>query len=111
MRRLFPTAYPDDADAEAYYRLMAGEELVARRLSALDALEKASNASHLTVDDALRFLAALNDLRLVLGTRLDVSEDDDLDQLDPDAPETPSYHLYHYLGWLLELTVEALQDQ
>ena len=50
-------------------------------------------------------MGAVNDLRLVLGTRLDVSEDDH--DVDPDAPDGPARLVYHYLGWLLEEIVDA----
>ena len=53
------------------------------------------------------WLTALNDLRLVLGTRLDVSEDDD--DVDPDDPDAPAHAVYHYLGLLLGEVVDALE--
>ena len=48
-----------------------------------------------------------NDLRLVLGTRLDVSEDDD-PWVDPDDPDAGALIAYGYLGELLEASVRAL---
>jgi hypothetical protein len=55
-------------------------------------------------------MGAINDLRLVLGTRLDVSEDMDLDALADDDPLTPAFALYGYLGWLQEQIVAALAN-
>ena len=43
----------------------------------------------------------------MLGTRLDVSEDD-LD-VDPDDPDAPAHAVYHYLGMLLGEVVDALE--
>ena len=51
-------------------------------------------------------LRTFNDLRLVLGTRLDVSED--MGPIDPEDPDAPALAAYEYLGWLLECTVDAL---
>jgi hypothetical protein len=45
---------------------------------------------------------------LVLGTRLGVSEEDDAGDIDPIDPEAGLYAVYHYLGWLLEHTLKAL---
>jgi hypothetical protein len=53
-------------------------------------------------------MGAVNDLRLVLGTRLDVSEE--MDEMDPDDPDAPLFEVYGYLAWLLENIVAALAD-
>jgi len=108
LKRLFPPAYVEDAEAESFYRLLAHDELISRRLANLASLELAARAEKLTEDEALAFLNALNDLRLVLGTRLEVTEEDDPSDVDPDDPEAGLYSVYHYLGWLLELTLDAL---
>ena len=53
-------------------------------------------------------MTALNQLRLVLGTRLDVSEDDE-PLPDPEDPAAPLHDIYHYLGVLLEAVLDALE--
>ena len=54
-------------------------------------------------DDVKAWLAFLADARLMLGTRLDVSEDDDL------VPRgDPEFDLYLYLGYLQQSLVEEL---
>jgi hypothetical protein len=57
------------------------------------------------------FLQSLNAVRLLLGTMLDVAEDEDGDDRgnpdDPDDPVAAQAHLYSYLGWLLEGAVAA----
>ena len=50
-------------------------------------------------------MTALTQLRLVIGTRLGITEDD-----EPDRDE-PGYNLYGYLTWLQDLVVEALSTQ
>lgn len=108
LRRLFPPAYTDAPDHEAEYRQLMGDELVEKHLSALTVLEETAEAERLTEEQANAWLSALNDLRLVLGTRLDVSEDMLADEVDPSDPEAPALALYAYLSWLQEQLVDAL---
>jgi hypothetical protein len=107
LRRLFPPAYDDEAD-EAEYRRLMRDELLGGRRRALQILEETAGRNRLSADEAQAWLTALNDLRLVLGTRLDVSEETFLDELDPDDPRAPELALYAYLSWLQEQLVEAI---
>jgi hypothetical protein len=107
LRRLFPPAYDDEADESEYRRLMR-DELLSGRRRALDLLAETADSDRLSPDEAQSWLTALNDLRLVLGTRLDVSEEELLHELDPADPRTPELALYAYLSWLQEQLVEAL---
>jgi hypothetical protein len=106
LRRLFPPAYGDDLTRNAEYQAMVGDELLARRLGALDVVETTIESTRLTEEELTAWMAAVNDLRLVLGTRLDVSEDDE--PVDPSDPEAPLHGAYHWLGWLLSEVVDAL---
>ncbi|MCC6223728.1 MAG: DUF2017 family protein [Thermoleophilia bacterium] len=107
LRRLFPPAHEDDPDAEHGYRRLVGEELLAGRLEALRVLADTAGRGELTEAELDAWLRALNDLRLVLGTRLDVGEDAFADGLDPGDPDAPALALYGYLSWLQEQAVEA----
>jgi hypothetical protein len=49
-------------------------------------------------------MQVLNGLRLLLGTRLDVSEED---EFDPEADDAPTRALLSWLGFLLEEAVVA----
>jgi hypothetical protein len=109
LHRLFPPAYEDDADESAYRRLMR-DELLGGRRRALQVLEATAGHDRLSPDDAQAWLTALNDLRLVIGTRLDVSEETFLDGLDSNDPRAPELALYAYLSWLQEQLVEALAN-
>jgi hypothetical protein len=101
LRRLFPPAYPDDPALEAEYERLVRQDLIANRTAALDVMAKTVDATELDEDEMSGWLSAINDLRLVLGTQLDVSEDDL-------GGDTPLDRLYHYLGYLEEMVVEAL---
>ena len=62
-----------------------------------------SLAGIIITDDARAWLAFLADARLMLGTRLDVTEDDELIPTDD-----PEHNLYLYLGYLQQSLVEEL---
>jgi Domain of unknown function (DUF2017) len=108
VRRLFPTAYHDDADRDREYQQLVRDELLERRLSALETVEATLEAGELDEDQLSSWLSAVNDLRLVLGTRLDVGEEH-LD-IEADDPDAPAYAVYEYLGFLLSEVVDALTD-
>ncbi len=108
LRRLFPPAYPDDPEHEAEYRRLMGDELRDKRLAAMAVLERTADAERLSEEEALSWLSALNDLRLVLGSRLDVTEEDVGAEVDPSDPRAAGLALYGYLSWLEEQLVEAL---
>lgn len=106
LRRLFPPPYGDDDERNAGYAVLAGSELVERRLAALEVIETTIDAETLTEEQLQTWMRSVNDLRLVLGTLLDISDDE---QPVSGADET-MVAVYEYLGQLLELTVQALTD-
>ena len=108
LRRLFPPAYKDDPELEAEYRHFMADDLVASHQRALDVMEETIDADQVDEDQLVGWLGALNDLRLVLGTRLDVTEDMYEREMDPDDPRAPAFAVYSYLGWLQEQVVDAL---
>ena len=109
LRRLFPSAYPSDEDRDREYRAMVHDDLVARRRAALDTVEASIGAARLDEQEVLAWMGAVNDLRLVLGTRLDVSEETEL-TVDPSDPDAAALAVYGYLGFLLEALVSAVSD-
>jgi Domain of unknown function (DUF2017) len=100
-------AYEDDAD-EAEYRRLMRTDLVEGRRQALRVFQETIDNGRLSLDEAEAWLTALNDLRLVLGTRLDVSEDTLLHGLDPREPRARELALHAYLSGLQEELVAAL---
>ena len=108
-RRLFPPAYLDVADIErdTEYRRLMHDDLVTA------SLERGSPSVRrwtveLTDEEAAAWLGVLNDLRLALGVRLDITEDYDGDVDDTD-PRAPALRLLSYLGWLEEQLRDAVQ--
>jgi Domain of unknown function (DUF2017) len=108
LRRLFPPAYLDDPQKAAEYDGMVRDDLRAERLAAIEVMERTIDSDRLSEEELLAWLSAINDLRLVLGTRLDVPED--LSELDmrPGDPRNESLALYAYLSILEEDAVAAL---
>jgi hypothetical protein len=108
LRRLYPAAHADDARLDSEYQSMVHGTLVEGRLSALDTMDATLDAKVLTEDQLGCWMGAVNDLRLVLGTRLDVSEDEH--DFDPAAPDAAARAIYHYLGWVLEEIVSVMAE-
>jgi hypothetical protein len=108
--RLFPNAYTDDPERSAEFRRLMRDDLLARHLGSLEVLERTAEAEQLTEEELLAWLNALNGLRLVIGTKLDVTEEMYDQAIDPNDPDAPLLAVYSYLGWLQEEIVEALSD-
>ncbi len=106
--RLFPVAYPDDEDRQTEYRLLVHDELLSSHLGALAVLEETADAERLDEDQLLAWMRALNHVRLVLGTRLDVTEEGDERPSSPSDPRTPAFAVYDYLTYLQGEIIEAL---
>lgn len=108
LRRLFPPAYPVDPEEEGEYRRLMGDDLAEGHRQALDVLGETAAETSLTEDQLLAWMRALNQLRLVLGTRLDVDDDSSGMLPDPDEPDADVRTVFIYLGWLQEQVVDAL---
>jgi hypothetical protein len=106
--RLFPKAYLDDDQRDAEYRLLAGTELMESHLAALEVLEASVGAERLDEEQAYAWMRAINEVRLVLGTRLDVSEEGHERPTTADDPRLPAFAAYDYLSQLQAELVDAL---
>jgi len=107
LRRLFPPAHAD-REHEEQYRSLVGDQLVRGRCDALAAVSDTLGSERLGPEEADAWLRTLNDLRLVLGTRLDVTEDIDFEEVDLSEPRGRDLAVYGYLSWLQEQLVDAL---
>ena len=111
LRRLYPTAYPADAEANDAYNELVHDELLEPRLAALDTLEDTMTRDELTIDELSQWMNAINAIRLVLGTRLDLSEDDDPREIADDDPDRPLWLSYELLTQMLALIIDALETK
>jgi hypothetical protein len=132
LARLFPDAYggpgarqDDEARARAAeFRRFTEDELRARKrrdglavIRALDALEPEDQGGgavlRLDPEGSRQWLGTLNDLRLAIGTRLDITDDETTDRLfrlPDDDPMKPMVLAYLWLGGLQESLLETLTE-
>ncbi|RKN62945.1 DUF2017 domain-containing protein [Streptomyces klenkii] len=132
LARLFPDAYGDpdaaqDPQERAYaaeFRRYTENDLRDRKredalavVRSLDALVMAGDPGdgvavlRLTPEDCRRWLGTLNDLRLTIGARLEITHEDDgeaLLRLPDDDPRKPMVMAHLWLGGLQETLVDAL---
>ncbi|RLV08961.1 hypothetical protein CTZ27_09585 [Streptomyces griseocarneus] len=131
LARLFPDAYgepgvPQDVEQRAHaaeFRRYTENDLRDRKrddalavVRSLDALTVGGDRGavlRLSPEECRRWLGALNDLRLTIGTRLEVTEEDDGEaflRLPDEDPRKPMVMAYLWLGGLQETLVEALMS-
>ena len=108
-RRLYPAGY-DDREAAAEFRALTESSLTRERT---DRISRCT--ADLALDDDLslddeagqRWIQVLNDLRLALGTRLEITEDDDLAVVEGE-PSDPRRAIYQWLTVVQDSLVRAL---
>ncbi|RPF33844.1 DUF2017 domain-containing protein [Streptomyces sp. TLI_185] len=133
LKRLFPDAYsdpegtpgPKEAEEQQAYsaefrRFTENDLRAAKRESALvvirslDALTPAGDGGailKLSAEESRQWLGALNDLRLAIGSRLEITDEDDTDllyRLPDEDPRKPMVMAYLWLGGLQETLVSTL---
>ncbi|MFC7882984.1 DUF2017 domain-containing protein [Streptomyces sp. NPDC057376] len=135
LRRLFPDAYGDPASApqaaeaeeqrasSAEFRRYTENDLRAGKrdnaLAVVRTLDTLSSASagedgavlKLSPEESQQWLRALNDLRLAIGSRLEIADEDDTDllyRLPDEDPRKPMVMAYLWLGGLQESLVSTL---
>ena len=106
--RLFPSAYPDDPLRSLEFEQATGGALLDGRLQAASTVESTADADTLTEEHVLQWLAVVNDLRLVLGTRLEVTEETTEEDFTGDEERSGAYDLYAFLTWLESEIIEVL---
>lgn len=113
LARLFPDAYQETGDAAEFRRFTENDLRARKREDALAMIRRLDSGGpelELGPDEAKQWLGTLNDLRLTIGTRLEVSEDEDseLYRLPDGDPRKPLVMAYLWLGGLQETLVEAV---
>ncbi|WP_018504241.1 DUF2017 domain-containing protein [Parafrankia discariae] len=113
--RLLPDPYPDDPLASGDYRRRRTDEALARKRDAarrvLAAVPEPGAVLVLDEEAAQDWLTVLNDLRLVLGTRLGLTDDEstaELESLPPEDPRRPIAAVYAFLTELLDELTRTL---
>jgi hypothetical protein len=110
LARLLPDFTTDDADLAAGLRSLHEPELIEAKNAAtavvLETMPESGGRVELSPDQADSWLAALNDVRLALGTALDVSEDMP-EEFGPDDPRSAHLGVYHWLTFVQDSLVQA----
>jgi hypothetical protein len=114
LARLLPDAYQDDTEAAAEFRkytessLREAKKYFAQAL--LETLPRGGGRVKLTAEQARDWLRALNDVRLMFGVRLEVTEDyeQQFASLDPQDPRVAAFQVYDWLGAIQDSLVRAI---
>jgi len=112
LARLLPDAFLDDPDSSAEFRRFTERELRSTK-TAHSTTVVADLEAGLTVlpdDHVPAWLGFLNDTRLALGSRIEITEDnhDELAALPEDDPRVPMFHIYDWLTYLQDCLVQIL---
>jgi hypothetical protein len=122
LARLFPDAYRDDEEAAGDFRRFTESDLRSGKASAaaavIDDLETAGLGDEpesgtmvdveLDTAQAMQWLKAFNDVRLALGTRLGIEDEETAEQVSEDDPRAVVFEIYHWMSYLQESLVHAL---
>jgi hypothetical protein len=116
-RRLFPTAYEDAID-ELARRARADAGLIDSRLARLRQMREILAAGEtrrgwwettLMPDEVHSFIGVCNDARLVLGSLLDVTDEEQPRRYLPASdPQAPTVNAYLWLGAVLETALGVI---
>lgn len=114
LARLLPDAYQDDQDASGEFRRYTEQSLrsgkVAAARTVLDTLPPDGGRIRLTEEQSQVWLRALNDIRLALGVRLEITEDRDdmLERASRGGQDAAGLWVYDWLSLLQETLVESI---
>ncbi|GIH74830.1 DUF2017 domain-containing protein [Planobispora longispora] len=111
LARLFPSAYEDHELSAEFRRYTETTLREGKRADARTMLDSAAPGTvELTREQAQAWMRALNDVRLALGTRLEVTEEihDELAGMPEDDPRYPAFVTYDWLTYLQDTLVRAL---
>ncbi|HPU40046.1 MAG TPA: DUF2017 family protein [Microthrixaceae bacterium] len=109
LRRLFPPPYGDDVERNDGWAALAMPELIESRLASLALVTESIEETVLDEDGLDAWMRSINDVRLVLGTVLDI--DDDEAPIEVDESNAATYQAYEILGMLLETIVIARSER
>ena len=108
LARLLPTAVPDDPLEALGFEQLMGTAIRDGKIEAAMVLEATASNERLTPEETLAWLRCLNDVRLMLGTHLAVSEDADMEAFLSDPATEHAAVVYLALSELLEMLVRAV---
>ncbi|MEX0984968.1 MAG: DUF2017 family protein [Actinomycetota bacterium] len=108
LARLFPPASMDDPMEALGFEQLMGKAIHDGKVESATILEATARAEQLSAEEALSWLRCLNDVRLMLGTHLNVTEDDDIETFLADPRTEHNAIVYVALTELVDLIVRAV---
>jgi hypothetical protein len=108
LARLWPDAVAGDDEASAAFRELTEADLAEIRQARFATLAATLRAESLTDDEASAWMGVVNDLRLVRGTRLGVTEEVGREPIEESDPAAADTIVFLWLGWIEEQLVEAM---
>jgi hypothetical protein len=104
--RLYPSAYPDDPAADAYFREMIEDDLAKDRAADRARFAETVDAGSMSDDDAQIWLRVLGDARLTLAARMGIEQEGWED--DRSLAESLDGAMLHYLSCLQNALIQVL---
>jgi hypothetical protein len=108
LARLFPQANMDDPLEALGFEQLMGQAIRDGKLEAAATLEATAGNERLTEEETLAWLRSLNDVRLMLGTHLNVTEETDVETFLDDPATEHAALVYVALTELVDLLVRAV---
>ena len=108
LTRLYPDAYPEDAEASLEFRRFTERSL---RTASIERAQRVREMLNPDVDITIDreawadWVGCINDLRLALGTRLDISESLEDSEVAADDPRAALFDLYGWLTWMQDALI------
>lgn len=107
LARLFPPASMDDPMQTLGFEQLMGKAIRDGKVETATVLEATADADRLTEEETLAWMRCINDARLLLGTSLNITEDDDLEHFLDDPAKEHDAIVYVALTELVDLLVRA----
>jgi hypothetical protein len=118
LRRLFPNAYPHDAEASSDFRRFTERELKTTKvneaqvvLDRLHSTEAGQRDLRIPPDEVDAWLRTLTSVRLAVATRLGITDAESADalaQLPDEDPRTFMVSVYDWLGFAQDTLLSAI---
>jgi hypothetical protein len=114
LARLLPDGYNSDPEAAGEFRRYTEQGLrsgkVAAARTVLATLPAGGGRVRLAEPEAQAWLRSLNDVRLMLGVVLEVTDDfdDQVSDMSPDDPRAPYVGVYQWLAYIQDTLVRSL---
>ena len=116
LARLLPDFHASDPELAAGMRMLREPDLIAMKdqaaVTLLDSLPRGGGTVHLDAAAAQAWSSTLNDVRLALAVRLNITEDDfePPADADPEGMEMAIFATYRWLSAVQDSLVTALMD-